>query len=340
MKEFGSDFNFVPNSFFFTEDQFQINYYHLYANGRQAIQHLILYKNWQRIWIPEYFCYEIVNAIKSTGINVVMYADSPGLNDDSIIKHLPFKISDVLLRMNFFGMRSFRDNSKIPVEVIEDHSHDFSGIWAKNSNADWCIASLRKTIPIPEGGILWSPKQHKMPDQPNQTNENNKLVEKRWLAMKLKQEYLQLKTDNKKQFRELFIQTENDFENLPLSGLTEDCKEYLSNFDIQSWNQQKITNWKILAQIKSNQLQLLLPEDKSCNIFSFVFLMESERKRELVKKNLIQNNLFPAILWALPDNSSACASKFSTTMLSIPCDGRFNKEDMEEMKNKLESALL
>lgn len=339
MKEFGSDFHYISSSVFFTEANSQLNKYTFYANGRQAIHHLLTLKNWRRIWIPEYYCYEIISVIRSTGINIILYPDAPGLKDNTIIENLPFQKYDVLLRMNFFGMRSYRDNRNVPIEVIEDHSHDFSGNWASNSNADWCIASLRKTIPIPEGGALWSPKKHKMPDQPLQTSENINLVQKRWLAMKLKQEYLFLNTGNKNSFRELFIETENSFEKLPLSILTQDCIEYLSKFNFHHWNQQKYKNWKVLAQIKSQQLQIMLPESKDCNIFSFVFKLKSEQARCIVRSYLIKNNLYPAILWQIPIEKNKYVIDYSKTMLSIACDGRYNTDDMNEIKIKLENAL-
>jgi len=282
MQEFGSDFHYTATTDFSRRSENTCSEYLLYANGRHAIQHLIAYKQWERIWLPEYFCYEVFEAIKSTGIKLQFYPDAPGGNDSAIIEKLIFGKKDVLFRMNYFGLRTLRDNSSIIVEVIEDHSHDFSGNWASNSNADWCIASLRKTLPIPEGGVLWSPKQHKIPEQPGQTAENKQLVEKRWLAMKLKQEYLFLNSGNKNSFRELFIETENGFEKLLLSGIAQDCIEYLTKFDNNHWNRQKNQNWKILAQIKSECFQIMLPESNECNVFSFVFTLKSEQEREIV----------------------------------------------------------
>lgn len=338
MNEFGSDFHFIPNNDFLSSKTNQLHQ-QLYANGRQAIQHLLSFKKWERIWVPEYFCYEIVAAIQEIEITICFYPDAPGLNDSQIVKTIPFAKNDVLLRMNFFGLRSFRDNTAIPVDVIEDHSHDITGAWASSSNADWCIASIRKTIPVPEGGVLWSPKQHRLPEQPVQTEENINLAQKRWKAMKLKRDYLQLNTGSKDDFRELFIETENTFEKLPISDLTEDCKVYLSYFDIHHWIQKKKVNWEILSQIKSNQLQILSPENKGCNVFSFVFILRTELKREQVRQYLIQNNLYPVVLWKIPNENSRHALDFSKRMLSIPCDARYTEVDIMRMKEILEKAL-
>lgn len=60
--------------------------------------------------------------------------------------------------MNYFGLRTSRSNQSLPIPVIEDHSHDLLGRWPLYSDADWCIASIRKTLPTIEGGMVWSPK--------------------------------------------------------------------------------------------------------------------------------------------------------------------------------------
>ena len=119
-----------------------------YACGRQAINDLIGKFQWKRIWMPSYFCYDIINYIKTTGIKVVYYVDYPGNDDETSIGKIQFEEGDVLFRMNFFGFRGVRTNKTIPVPVIEDHSHDLVGEWPQNSDADFCIASLRKTLPI------------------------------------------------------------------------------------------------------------------------------------------------------------------------------------------------
>ena len=339
MKEFGSDFHYNTNFKGSSETNYmQDRDLRYYANGRQAILHLIDLNKWNRIWIPEYYCYQIVETIKNSGIEIKFYPDAPRLDDTSIIESLRFRKKDVILRMNYFGLRSIRDNRKIPIEVIEDHSHDLFGVWSNNSNADWCVASIRKTLPIPEGGILWSPQNHALPKQVCQTEENISIVERRWKAMKLKLNYLAGYDVEKDEFRNLFLETENSFDIVPLSDLTEDCKMYLSDFDFSNWEKQKLINWEILSKIKSNHIEILLPEANGCNMFSFIFLTKTVPARDIIRDNLIQNHVYPAILWDIPDNKSEYSVNFSKRMFSIPCDGRYIALDILEIKKLLENA--
>jgi|LSQX01.1.fsa_nt_gb hypothetical protein len=339
MIEFGSDFHFIPNTDFLSCKANQLLNRQLYANGRQSIQHLLSFKKRERIWVPEYFCYEIVSAIKDTGINVRFYPDAPGLNDTQIVKNIPFVQNDVLLRMNYFGLRSFRDNTSIPVDVIEDHSHDITGTWASTSNADWCIASIRKTIPVPEGGVLWSPKNNELPIKPEQSAANILLATKRGNAMKLKSDYLAKDNGQKQLFRKLFIETETDFEKLPISEITPECRVYLSSFDFQKWDERKRANWLILSSIRSENIEIHNPETEDCNIFSFVFTLKSEEQRDNIRNQLIENNLYPVVLWHIPENTSAYSLNFSRRMLSIPCDARFSQQDIFIMKQIIEDAI-
>lgn len=341
MKEFGSDFHRCDSDFLGPSNYFsELGCTRFYACGRHAIDAIVAQEGWKRIWIPAYFCNEVIGHIVATGIEVKFYDDNPlREDDDQLVRSLPYEKGDVLMRMNFFGLRGKRSNNDISVPVIEDHTHDLISKWTLNSNADFCIASIRKTIPVPEGGVLWSPKHHRLPEQPVQTEENISLEKKRWKAMQLKRDYLQNNDDNKNEFRELYIETENAFEKLPISDLTEECKEYLSSFNIERWYKQKISNWRKLSHIKSNLIQILLPENKFCNLFSFIFLLKSENEREQVRQYLIQNKLYPVVLWKIPEENSRYAVDFSKRMLSIPCDARYTEADIMEMRKILEKAL-
>ena len=191
MKEFGSDFHNIES---FNSGRAHLTDVFrgatLLADGRQCIVVLIRQYGWKRLWMPDYFCYEVIETIKEqTGIEVVLYEDSP--QREGNVEKLLFEDGDVLLRMNYFGMRDLRSNKNIPIPVIEDHSHDPFGHWALYSDADWCISSIRKSLPLPEGGIMWSPKQFSVESlELRDSEENEKISEQRWRAMEMKASYL------------------------------------------------------------------------------------------------------------------------------------------------------
>ena len=61
MKEFGSDFHALKTSEVYDNTIFSYYLNALFlADGRQAIELLIIHYKWKRIWVPEYFCWEII----------------------------------------------------------------------------------------------------------------------------------------------------------------------------------------------------------------------------------------------------------------------------------------
>ena len=341
MKEYGSDFHYL-HLIHSKHATHLTDVYHgvvMLADGRQCIIELIRQHGWKRLWMPEYFCYEVIESIiNCTGIDIAYYYDAPTLsNEDEAIESLPFEEGDALLRMNFFGLRKHRSNRHIPIPVIEDHSHNLLSPWALHSDADWCIASLRKTLPIPEGGILWSPKGHTFTQICQLTTENQAVAKRRWEAMRLKAEYLYGNIEDKEEFRQKFIQTEEWFVHAATSLIDKDSKSYIEQLDITIWQETKLRNWKMLQQMDGTKY--LSPENETCIPFSFVMLAKDEEERNRIRKRLIENALYPAILWNVPNSVCREVKDISRRMLSIHCDARYTESDIRNMRNIISKAI-
>lgn len=343
MREFGSDFHFVDN---FNSGRNTINDFYpnhlLFADGRQTIIWLVQKYKWKRLWMPEYFCWEITESIKKhSNVEICTYPDFPMANDRELIAGIPFKKGDALLRMNFFGMRAFRSNKGIPVPVIEDHSHDLIGNWARQSDAVFCMASLRKSLPIAEGGILWSNTEN-LKGNLNYISENQKLATVRWKAMKSKQEYLISESEEdklleKKQcFREAFTSTEDNLDELEISSIDSTTESYLKKFNIIDWYKAKVDNWKILKEkCDSSNFSALVPESHECFPFSFAIVCKDKLLREALRQLLIKNSVYPAVLWNVPKQCSQKIVDLSNKVLSIHCDGRYSTSDIEELIKRI-----
>ena len=345
MIEFGSDFHFL-NEYFVNNiksEAFINKNVFLYANGRHAINSILKQgmskHKWQRLWIPEYFCYTVVDAIRKTGIDITFYPDFPLADDDFLIKQIPFRKGDVLLRMNFWGLRSWRCNNHISVPVIEDHSHDLFSDWALNSNADFCFASLRKTIPIPEGGISWSPKSYKINTYPSSIN-NDLISFMKLSAMLLKKSYLENNINaSKKLFRQLFIESEAQLDNQEdLSGISLISLNLLKSFDSESFYSRKKNNWNFLIEILQPRFEIYKPEIiESSTPFSLVLKFNNKSTRDYFRSELLLKNVYPAILWEIPTDHSEKIINIGNTTLSIHCDGRYSINKIEQMAQILKS---
>lgn len=342
MREFGSDFHCI--------DAYQSQRAHLtdvypgasyYADGRQCLVALVQQNGWGRIWMPEYFCYEVIESLRQmTGIEIAYYQDFPTNNAQGIVATLPYRDGDVLLRTNYLGIRDFRSEADIPVPVIEDHTHDLMGHWSLYSKADWCIASLRKTLPIPVGGMLWSPKGHEYPTVVRNFQDAEKIASRRWKAMELKAAYLRGEDVKKEDFRKILIDTEDWFDHAEPSMMDERTMDFIRNLDINAWYNAKRRNWQYLCQMVKTKAQVLKPENESCNMFSFTILAADRDQRDKWRLGLIENNVYPAILWQVPDTAHKVVGAVSNRLLSIHCDGRYSVKDMENMAKLINQVLV
>ena len=333
MIEFGSDFHFIDT---YNSGRAHLTDVHrdatLLADGRQCIVVLIRQYGWKRIWMPDYFCYEVIDTIKEqTGIEVMFYEDN--LLHEGQVESLPFEEGDVLLRINFFGMRGQRNNKKITCPVIEDHTHDMFGHWALYSDADWCIASIRKSLPLPEGGMMWSPKGHKLTVEVLSDEENEQIAATRWEGMEKKAQYLKGAAVSKDEFRKHYTETEDWFDSAEPVLIDRRSKDVVNKqLDINLWQGAKRKNWELLQSLVNiNICQVLKPEEEACTAFSLILLLDSKERRDAVRQHLIETCVYPAILWNVPDSASAGSKDFSERMLSIHCDGRYTEDDIKQL---------
>ncbi len=334
MKEFGSDFHFISPQTYSGKglgDYYPDAVY--YADGRQALIDLYRQNGWKRLWVPEYFCYEVLRSVEREGIHLKFYLDYPLFDECATLHSLPFEKGDVLLRVNYFGLRARRSNQDLPVPVIEDHTHDLIGDWAINSDADWCIASLRKSLPLAEGGFLWSPKGGIIKTSPKSTSENESLAYMRWRAMRTKTMFLNDLIADKRAFRADFVSTEERFDELRISAIDVESSNYIKQFDVAQWYKKKRANWNILKRKMEGNLSntVLEPECTVCTPFSFTLLFGSVTERNDFRESLIHQSVYPAILWKVPENISSRVVDFSERVLSIHCDARYSKEDMIQL---------
>lgn len=339
--EYGSDFHFpVSGAFGGSGMPFGNAKTRFYADGRCALKAVLASKRgeFKRIWVPEYFCGDVVEAVKAMRLPVAFYPDFPGADDIMQIREIPFREGDVLLRMNFFGLRDFRKTEGIPVPVVEDHSHDLFSAWARGSEADFCFASMRKVLPLPQGGAAWSPK-FALPEW-KCTDENRRLEHRRFSAMALKGLYLREKSLGKDLFRKFFTETEGELCLISDSGIGEISSELLRLLDFCNVFKKKKNNWRRLAKLLSGRVEFLTPENIDAGTpFSFVVRAPSEELREQLRMHLIANEIFPAVLWRVPEMVSPRVREESSRLLSIHCDFRYSEDQMDFLAKKITEGL-
>ncbi len=339
--EFGSDFHLLDYT---KGDSFQ-KYFadaNLYGSGRQALMALAIARNWKKIWVPSYFCGESLNNLKKNGINLKFYNYHPLQSFTDTFKNIPLEEGDAILVVNYFGLGLPSNYNLDGVEIIEDHTHDLIAGVTRPPSAEWCIASLRKTLPIADGGVLWSPKNLPLPLESlfNENTEN--IIDRRYKAMRMKRDYLLGEDIDKSEYLREFNETEELFDSFPISAINRESEKILNQFDIDEWYDKKRRNYEILKNeiILPKGVKLLYNSlENKGTIFSFCLLFDSKEKRDSVRELLIKNSIYPAILWTIRDNNDLEAKDFGDRMLSIHCDGRYTVVQIKTLSEKLNRIL-
>ena len=158
----------------------------------------------------------------------------------------------------------------------------------------------------------------------------------------MKAEYLAGEDVIKDEFRKKYTDTEEWFDQAEPTQIDERTKEFISKqFDVNLWLGVKRKNWSLLRElVSSEKCKVIGPEHESCTMFSLVLLLDNKAQRDKVRKSLIENCVYPAILWNVPKTVSEESKCFSERMLSIHCDGRYNEEDIKQLAGILNKVLV
>jgi hypothetical protein len=307
----------------------------LVSSGRDALRLVLALgvqqRGWRRLWVPEYYCQHVMSALIRPGLELRTYPDHPLRRVPDVPDACP---GDAILVMNYFGLRpAFAVPRRDGVEIVEDHSHDPTSPWAASGTADFCIASLRKTIPLSDGGVLWSPLGHALPPEPHLTKQRKQAAATKLSAMILKGMYLEGHGIDKASFRALAQRGERGLAVPGVSSMSHVARAILGSFPVAAWTRARATNHAVLTSLLAQVgwARVLAPADGDSVPFSCVVVVDSAQLRERARRHLIAANIFPAVLWPLEQTVMPIgheARDVSRRLLSVHCDGRYGTPDM------------
>ncbi len=98
--------------------------------------------------------------------------------------------------------------------------------------------------------------------------------------------------------------------------------------------------WWRISKVSNAYIMIILePEGDGCYPFSLMLLFDSEVLRDRCRNSLINNDVYPALLWKIPsDNKHPEVKDFSNRMLSIHCDARYGVNDVKRLYDIITSC--
>ena len=302
----------------------------LYGCGRYALNAAV--EDFRRLWVPAFFCQEVLAAIPNT--ELVTYDDAPGaLAED--LGSLPFRDGDAVFAVNTLGLRAQPPRVPAGVPVIEDHTHDLWSAWAFSSTAPIAIASLRKLLPVPDGGALWSPAGGALPAEPPLDAAHARAALDRLEGMVLKTAYLDGADVAKDAFRAHALAGEAAIAEGPSSAPLPLTKTVLSAFPVDDWRARRAENHAafVTALGSTPGVSVAMPQP-GATPYTVTLVFDTPELRERVRTALIQARIYPAILWSMEHPAVAISPAtldLSRRILSLHCDLRYSASDMERV---------
>ena len=308
-----------------------------YLLGRHAVVGLLksLPLGSRRLWVPSYFCFDVADYWKSF-IEVATYSDDPRRAEPDWSTLHP-TTADVVIAVNYFGVRSgdpwrnWREHT--PCVLAEDHSHDPVSGWALRSNAEYAFASLRKTLPIPDGAILWSPRGLPLPAGGSTQSPASAL---KLAAMVWKREYLDGRStaDAKSIYRAWQRAGELAFDHSEPSFASALSQQYLSCGVPAKWHKQRAANARrLLSKLRDNMEFRPIFSDwpEEAAPLGAVFEFESQAQRDATRHKLQEGGVYCPIHWPATKGCDPATRDLARRLLTIPSDQRYGSRHMDKI---------
>ena len=302
----------------------------LLFNVRSAIMIIAEALNPRKIWLPSFLCPTILSAFEKflSRIEYFKINNELKLASFNIIDKLRPK--DLFLFIDYFGFpfepELISELRNKGVTLIQDCSQALFFDW-KQSKADFCVYSPRKFVGVPDGGILHIHYKEDI-NFPKLQNPPEEILHHLFTAVIMRRQfdiYGGNRVWNKHFSLGLSQFTPGYFK---MSEFSSVLLRYAFNY--QQIQQQRRINYQILS---SKLRDIAIFPDLEEDIVPFGFPIKVEKRNQLQKK-LFQNNIYPPIHWNIKNHVPLRFSdshQLSHQIMTLPCDQRYNEDDMNQM---------
>lgn len=351
MREFGSEFEieYLPDNYFRQLSQ-SIPSHAFTRSGREAIGMAIAGIKPGVALLPAYCCWSMVLPFEAAGWIVAYYP----LNEDLSVK-IPQLVTtvkelkpQVVLVMDYYGfaptvaaVNAIKDIDK-NIIVIEDFTQCLFSLSEKiNPSVDCYVASIRKSLGVPDGGVVFSKKELNLNLL---SEERTAFVEQHVEAgIKKKCYTYSAEASDKQIFRELQSAAGAEIKaDYHLYKISPEAKSILENTDVNTVKFARKKNYEHLySLLKDNpHFNILFPPGD--NPAPFMLIIKS-LQRDALQTAFAKKNVFCQVIWPLKDAAKEIcpiSKEMEETMLAIPIDQRYNYDDIEEIGQRINSVVL
>lgn len=333
--ELGSEFNLSLNNLDKTTGNLT-NYlgkYNVswYEYGRTAIKQVPIDTE-KYVLLPEFICESVINCFNHDKVRFYRINESFEID----IEDLQTKLDNVgtIYICHYFGyvhsidklhsVRELADTNGIL--IIEDTTQSLFSV--NKLTGDYAVASIRKWMQVPQGGVLYSSRR--LPDTCVYEKSTDNY---RACGMILKDLFLNEGMDTNSKYRKIFSECEKRVDDSKEVKIISDFAYYITEcVDIEQmvhirkenadYLQQKIKKIGItpIREFNENECALVLPIRVN--------------NRDDFRKYLIENRIYCAVHWpfdGLYESERSGAKYNAETLISLPIDQRYSTKELDYM---------
>ncbi len=294
-----------------------------------------------RLHVPTYFCMGVVETL-ARQVTPAWYRHVPGKPGPQL-ETLRAAPGDVVLAQNLFGTQLGRwwdawAAAHPGVTLVEDHTHDPLSTWARTSSASYCVASLRKTLPLPDGGLVWSPRGL---DLPAPTGPQGAGPDLKLTAMILKAAWRTGHAVPKSSFRELQQAGERALlgSTAPATTLTRAVVPLVDVWRLRAARTHNARRLIAALPSRTPTWRVLGGARADTAPFHVQLLCPSESIRDGLLAHLRRNGIFAPVHWRQPRtqfwSGDEEAADRASRILTIPVDHRYQAYDIRRIADVL-----
>lgn len=313
--------------------------YYCYASGRAALYQILanIKLTTEKVWLPDWLCETMIDAVKRTGLDYGFYALGDGLRMDVqrfLERNNSVDERDAIVLVNYFGLtdveQTIRELRAVGTRsiIIEDDVQALFSFFDDKTSADYRFTSLRKSIASPDGGLV-------------KTNAKMPVVcsDNSFSKLKLQGAMLKGNGGEDAEYLRLFEAGEVAMDANYDSKMSEVAGKILAGTNLEETARTRRCNAEyVVDELQKLGITPLAPlDERSVPLFVPITIGD----RDEVRRALRQKAIFCPVHWPLRkdmmclDNGRQMAEK----ELSLVIDQRYGLDDMSAMIETIKGQL-
>lgn len=318
----------------------------LTTSGRGALSLLLdhVKPRVKKVLLPSYICDSVIFPFEIAGYELIFY------DVDRYFKPIDLEMIKnsnvgIFLHMGYFGfstndifsdlISSLKSESVI---TIEDVTHTLFSQQNKSIESDFIIGSIRKWFGIPSGGFLATDKIMKF----DLIDANVDFINIRRLSLNQKFEYM---NSGNESIKSTYLSGFNRAEHI----LDEDVRPYkidheseviIKNLDDKELQSYRQRNYEfLLKHLRDVDGIEVVFNDIENDVIPMFFPIYVKNYRDELRRKLIEKKIYCPVHWPIPKQVNGhlniTTKNIYDSILSIPCDQRYQIEDMRRIINEI-----